>query len=102
MKCVGSLHLYRLNVLLQSCVGLDSLILVMHTYSMHLFPSAGFMKNKLNIYNDCIGDNFENHRTRFVMSGYQIKHASTNLPRYHKHNFFCISNYSQFHNQGQG
>lgn len=66
--------------LLQNCVGLDSLTLVIHSCSMHLFLHAGFMKNKLNIYKDCTEDNFEKGRTRFVMSGHQIKHASTNLP----------------------
>lgn len=93
-----SLDHYRKKCLLQSYVGLNSLTLVIHSYSIQLFPSAGFMKNKLNIQNDCIEDNFEKGRTRFVIFGHQFKHAYANLPIYHQHNFFYISD-SEFHSQ---
>lgn len=77
---------------------MNSLTLVIHSYFMNLFLPAGLMKIKFNVYKDnCIKG-----RTRFIMSGHHIKHTSAILPTYHKHNFFCISSYSEFHNKCQG
>lgn len=53
----------------------NSLTLVIHSYSMNLFLPAGLMRIKFNIYNDCIEDNCIKGRTRLTMSDHHIKHA---------------------------
>lgn len=63
---------------------------------------AQFLKYKLNFYCDCIDKSFEKKQKRYIKVGHATKHTHAILSMYHQYSFFRISNYSEFHNQGQG